>query len=215
MFISRVLVDQNNRQKLKSLTHLGAYHHWVEQSFPEEVKSGERLRHLWRLDSLGGQEYLLVVSENRPDLDQLAAFGVPGTAEVKDYEPFLASLHDGQRLRFRLTANPTYSVSQSGKARGRVYPHVTAEQQSQWLSARAEKAGFTLSTAGETPSFTIVGRSYPILRRKQGRAVRISRVTYEGRLTVTDIAQFQQTLRSGIGRERAYGMGMMTVIPEA
>ena len=36
MYISRVEIDLNNRQKIRDLTHLGAYHNWVEQSFPDE-----------------------------------------------------------------------------------------------------------------------------------------------------------------------------------
>lgn len=66
MFLSRVEKANNNRQQIKSLTHLGAYHDWVEQSFPEEMKQGERLRHLWRLDQIGGREYLLILSQNKP-----------------------------------------------------------------------------------------------------------------------------------------------------
>ncbi|MCI1985277.1 MAG: type I-E CRISPR-associated protein Cas6/Cse3/CasE [Lactobacillus sp.] len=210
MFLSRVLVDQNNRQKLKTLTHLGAYHNWVEQSFPEELQAGERLRHLWRLDQLGDRQYLLVLSANRPALAPLEAYGVPGTAATKAYDPFLAKLQEGQRLRFRLTANPTRAVKKPGESRGRVYPHITVAQQSQWLEDRAAKSGFALESA----SFSVVGRDFPILRRQQGRPVRLSRVTYEGWLVVTDIKLFTQTLQTGLGREKAYGMGLMTVIPE-
>lgn len=36
MYLSRVEIDDNNRQKIKNLTHLGAYHNWVESSFPRE-----------------------------------------------------------------------------------------------------------------------------------------------------------------------------------
>lgn len=39
MYLSRVEIDQGNRQKLKDLTHLGAYHSWVENSFPEKIWS--------------------------------------------------------------------------------------------------------------------------------------------------------------------------------
>ena len=50
MYISRVELDIYNRQKIRDLTHLGAYHNWVEQSFREE--SGVRSRKLWRLDNI-------------------------------------------------------------------------------------------------------------------------------------------------------------------
>lgn len=55
MYLSRVEVDTKNRQKISDLTHLGAYHSWVEDSFPREVVKGERKRHLWRLDQVQGK----------------------------------------------------------------------------------------------------------------------------------------------------------------
>lgn len=50
MYLSRVEINVKNHRKLKKLTHLGAYHNWVEQSFPVEIDKGERFRHLWRID---------------------------------------------------------------------------------------------------------------------------------------------------------------------
>lgn len=37
-------------------------------------------------------------------------------------------------------------------------------------------------------------------------------VTYEGILQVTDAELFRKALTDGIGREKAYGMGMLTVV---
>jgi CRISPR system Cascade subunit CasE len=37
MYLSRVEIDTDNRQKIKDLSHLGAYHNWVERSFPAEM----------------------------------------------------------------------------------------------------------------------------------------------------------------------------------
>ncbi len=98
MFLSRVERANNNRQQIKSLTHLGAYHDWVEQSFPEEMKQGERLRHLWRLDQIAGREYLLILSQNKPDLQALSRYGVPGTEMTKNYDQFLNQLQPDDQM---------------------------------------------------------------------------------------------------------------------
>lgn len=221
MFLSRVERANNNRQQIKSLTHLGAYHDWVEQSFPEEMKQGERLRHLWRLDQIAGREYLLILSQNKPDLQALSRYGVPGTEMTKNYDQFLNQLQPDELMRFRLTANPSYAVSHTGEKRGRVYPHVTVEQQRKWLIQRADKAGFKLvsqelsdATDQDDLAFDIVNREHPVLHRKSGRGVRLSRVTFEGLLQIQDLTVFKQTLINGLGREKAFGMGLMTVIPE-
>ncbi|TGD17581.1 type I-E CRISPR-associated protein Cas6/Cse3/CasE [Levilactobacillus suantsaiihabitans] len=223
MYLSRVEIDSNNRAKTRDLTHLGAYHNWVEQSFPAEIAVHERLRHLWRIDQLGGRRYLLVLSEEKPDVEKLATYGVQGTVMTKAYDHLLDQLHEGQLLQFRLTANPTHTITVPGRKQGRVVPHITVEQQRQWLIDRAERAGFSLiqnvaaenSDGAPTWSFDIVGREWPTLHRRAGRGVRLSRVTFEGLLRINDVAAFKETLTQGLGREKAYGMGLMTVIPEA
>jgi len=223
MYLSRVEIDTNNRAKTKDLTHLGAYHNWVEQSFPAEIKAGKRDRHLWRIDQLGGKRYLLILSEEQPVAEKLATYGVAGTVMTKSYDGLLDTLCEGQVVRFRLTANPTHTITKPGARQGRVMPHITIERQRQWLVDRAEKSGFQLvqQAAVETPNdeatwaFDIVGREWPVLHRKAGRGVRLSRVTFEGLLRISDVAVFKQTLTQGIGREKAFGMGLMTVIPEA
>ncbi|WP_267201584.1 type I-E CRISPR-associated protein Cas6/Cse3/CasE [Limosilactobacillus kribbianus] len=206
MYVSRVEIDDKNRRKIRDLTHLGAYHNWVENSFPNEIAQQERLRHLWRIDQLHGKRYLLIVSQEKPNLDKLQRYGVPDTAMVKDYRPFLSKIHNGQVMHFRLVANPSYRTD------GKVYPHITVEQQKKWFIERTEKAGFIIATsnAGKM-QFDIVDRSWPILYHKN--RVKLSQVTFEGELVVTDEDQFKRTLTQGIGREKAYGMGMLTVIP--
>lgn len=222
MYLSRVEIDVNNRYKTKELTHLGAFHNWVEQSFPEEIAAGRRERHLWRIDQLAGKKYLLVLSEDKPSLELLSRYGVAHTAMTKTYDHFLETIQEGQILQFRLTANPTHTITRPGKKQGRVVPHVTVAQQRKWLVDRAEKAGFELveqtvvdtTEPMATPVFDIVGRDWPVLHRKAGRGVRLSRVTFEGLLRVADVSEFKKTLTTGIGREKAFGMGLMTVIPE-
>ena len=125
-------------------------------------------------------------------------------------------------MQFRLTANPTHTVTRPGEKQGRVMPHITVEQQRKWLMDRADKLGFQLikqvsvdePELAATQAFDIVNRDWPTLHRKAGRGVRLSRVTFEGLLRVSDVVAFRQTLVTGIGREKAFGMGLMTVIPE-
>ena len=50
MYLSRVEINFDNHRRIRDLTHLGAYHNWVEQSFPEEIEQHIRNRPLWRID---------------------------------------------------------------------------------------------------------------------------------------------------------------------
>lgn len=209
MYLSQVEIDINNRKKLKDLTHLGAYHNWVEQSFPDEVSKGERSRKLWRIDKLRGKEYLLLVSENKPDLEKIEKYGVTGSGQTKDYTQFLSGLETGMKARFKITLNPVMRKSAGTGNRGKIMPHVTVDQQKKYLLNRAEKNGFILNDG----DFTITERGYEPLRGNGGKLIRISKAVYEGVLTISDVEVFRQTLTQGFGKKKAYGFGMMTVIP--
>lgn len=208
MYFSRVMIDTENRKKIRELDHLGAYHNWVESSFPKDTKED---RKVWRIDVLQEKKYLLIVSETKPDIDKLERYAVEGSAETKDYDGFLASLKNGQILRFKIDANPVISKSsgkQSGK-RGRVFPHITEEQKMEYLKQRDRKNGFELMEDG----FFISKSEFKILKKKNFPTIKISVTTFEGILKITDVDLFRNILVKGLGKKRAYGCGMMTVIP--
>lgn len=208
LYLSRVEIDSTNRRKLKNLTHLGAYHDWVEKCFPEEIKNHERQRHLWRIDDFKGKSYLLLLSSDRPDEEELLRYGVDGTVMVRNYDEFMDKLNVGQIMMFKLTANPTHCKD------GKVYPHVTVEQQSKWLLDRAKGLGFDIIKSDGIPSFSVINREWQVLKRKGGRSVKLSKVTYQGYLKIVDLDLFRSALLKGVGREKAFGMGLMTVIPK-
>lgn len=210
MYISQVEIDLNNRRKIRDLTHLGAYHNWVEMSFPEEINQKERSRKLWRIDRIGDRTFLLIVSEVKPDLKTLEKYGVVNTAKTKDYEKFLEKLKEGQTLRFRVALNPVISkMDENTKGRGKIYPCYNIEDQRKFLLDRSLKNGFEL----KDEDFQIVERAHPLLKKRGMKHVKLNKVVYEGKLKIKDREKFIKTLKEGIGREKAYGFGMMTVIP--
>ncbi len=211
MYISQVEIDLLNRQKIKDLTHLGAYHNWVESCFPEEFTREERTRKLWRIDHLGDRQVLLLVSQKKPDLNLLERYGVPQSGRIKEYTPFLSLIKEGEKANFRIVLNPVISVKEElgSSKRGRVMPHITVEHQMKYLLDRAEKNGFYLNEE----DFRIVRRDFPTYYGNKGRAIRISRVTYEGILTVSNLELFYRTMTEGFGRQKALGFGMLTIIP--
>lgn len=114
------------------------FHGAVESAF-----SGERRRRLWRLDRLGEKLYLLLLSEEMPDLSGVVEqFGTGAAPESRNYDPLLARITPGSRWQFRLAANPTKSCKDAQKpaARGTVAAHCTTQYQKQWLLDRAGKA---------------------------------------------------------------------------
>ena len=179
-------------------------HGAVEASF-----SGERRRRLWRTDVLAGETYLLVLSEDRGDFTLLdKQFGTGEGWEEREYSPLLSRTENGSVWQFRLRANPVKSVP-SKEGRGIVHGHVTPEYQKQWLKDRCEKHGFSLND----DSFEVTQVEHLNFQKgKNGNHVTILAVTFQGTLTVTDQNAFNDLLVNGLGRGKAYGLGMMTIV---
>ena len=76
MYLSRVELDPIRRSTMAALAAPQKLHGAVESAF-----TGERRRRLWRLDRLGERLYLLLLSEDVPELsgvvEQFGTSGVP------------------------------------------------------------------------------------------------------------------------------------------
>ena len=208
MYLTRMLLDESNPNTMKALASPHIFHGTVERCF-----EGERKRNLWRIDHLNNHLYLMLLSPEKPDLTAAAEqFGVPESGcpwEPTAYPPLLQRIEPGGVWPFRLVANPTKScVSEPGK-RGKVHAHISVPHQKEWLQNRAAHNGFSLNEE----DFTVVHNQWNIFRKNpsQESKVRLLAVTYEGVLTVTDTEQFRKALTEGIGRGKAYGMGLLTV----
>ena len=206
MYLSRVELDPTRRSTMAALAAPQKMHGAVESAF-----SGERRRRLWRLDRLGEKLYLLLLSEEMPDLSGVVEqFGTGAAAETRSYDPLLRRVEPGSCWQFRLTANPTKSCKNPAdpQARGTVMAHCTTQYQKQWLLDRAEKHGFALTE----DSFTVTRVQWHHFAKRGTRPVTLLAVTYEGVLQVTDAEQFRALLCQGMGRGKAYGLGLMTVM---
>lgn len=216
MFLSRIAMDTNRRETLRALASPQIIHAVLEKFCPNDSNAGS-MRKIWRIDRLKGRLYLLVLSPNEPDLSGIIEqFGSSGTAaEIKNYGGLLSRIQVGQAWQFRLCANPVHCVreGQESKRRGKIYAHVTIDQQKEWLRKRAAACGvsFLLGEAGSYVDGFDVVESGTIRFRRKDRSVTLGVATFEGKLQVTDADLFKKALVGGIGRAKAYGCGLMTV----
>lgn len=209
MYLSRIQLNPELRSTQQALQQPQLLHGAIESAFP-----GPKQRRLWRIDWLGQNCYLLVLSGQQGDFTSLARqFGLvsaPQPWQTRDYQPLLNRLEAGQTWQFRLVANPVISAREEGAdlvQRGRVYAHVTQEQQKAWLLARAAKHGFDLQEA----QFQVTASQwYQFAKQGKGR-VSLRAVAFEGRLQVADAQLLSHALTEGIGRGKAYGCGLLTL----
>lgn len=209
MYLTRMRLDTDRRGTMKGLSNPNLFHGAIEQSF-----HGERQHPLWRIDTLHGQLYLLILSEQIPDMSKaVEQFGdADYLPETRDYSTLLNRIKLHTRWYFRLTANPTYSKSGENGAgkRGALHAHKVPHFQKEWLEKKqAIKHGFTVNQ----DDFEVVSNQWFHFKKGSERnRISLLSVTYEGVLTVTDSEKFVNMLCHGIGRGKAYGMGLLTVV---
>lgn len=191
MYITQIELNLRNHQIFKKLRSLDDYHAYIESAFPAEQLLGVRKRHLWRLD---GQSVLLV-SEDQPDEEILSRYG---TVTIKDYSNFVENISSTRPYQFKLVANPLQS-----NIKNRRIPCHGNQERLEWLTEQGARYGFTVIQTKIT--------SYKENKIRKHRFT-VKSVTFEGILQVTDTKKFKQALAQGIGREKAYGCGLMTIM---
>jgi CRISPR system Cascade subunit CasE len=233
MYLTRFRVNTARREARRLLSSPNRLHGAVNMAFAEPPKNeGDGPRVLWRLDQdHPSRTNLFIVSPSRPDLTHLVeqagwpAAETPGWTTFA-YQEFLEALAEGDVWAFRLTANPVHYVRNKDGAPPKRTAHVTPRHQMRWLLERQEQAGFEIVCKPPEKRLTEHGDMYELVvhgrrplqfsRRSEdgGRGdVRFTRVTFDGRLKITDLARFQRTLTHGIGKAKAYGCGLMTLAP--
>ncbi len=133
--------------------------------------------------------------------------------QVKPFDPCFAA---GQRLRFRLVANPTKrlrknSLDKDGRPVderwvGKRVP-VRVDELFGWLARRAAPAGFSADSDSTTvePGYVYVNPT------RNGKGQRLRSARFDGLLEITDLVRFQETLVHGIGPAKAFGFGLLSL----
>jgi CRISPR system Cascade subunit CasE len=156
---------------------------------------------------------ILVQSELAPNWDY-AFQNAPGLVECWQTRPLDWNVATGQRFRFRLLANPTKKQQVEGsKSRGVAL--IGEELQKAWLSREGQKHGFSLvEVTFERAGFKQgVKHDYKLSETAVERKLKLAAVKFEGVLEVTDAQKFAQALRSGVGSGKAFGCGLLSVLP--
>lgn len=207
MYLTKVEIDRYNRNTIRDLSHLGTYHGWVESCFSENKEN--RSRKLWRIDEIKNKEYLLILSEEKPNFTILEKYGVKGSAGSKSYEKLLESIVVGMKAQFRIELNAAKSSQiEDGEKRGSIVP-VKNEDLNDFFLKKAKQNGF-LPIGDPIIANKKVKR---MKKRSEGVNVCLNSVTYEGVLEVTDVDLFKKALIKGIGKKKAYGFGLLSIIP--
>jgi CRISPR system Cascade subunit CasE len=139
--------------------------------------------------------------------------------ETKIFDP---SISLGQSFGFRLLCRPTFRKASSGSPGpidkvGQRISCRTPEQREAWLFRKADQHGFRV----DRYEFTVIAQ--PILKptghrespesedKKQNRRTTFTSVRFDGELTVLDPEKFLSAIRDGIGTQKAFGFGLLSL----
>jgi len=203
IYLSRMILDPRNAQASRDMKSPYALHQRVLMGFPATLPEDERV--LWRLEGRNGRHPTLLVQSHWT----MPVWSVFGTQDWRGYlqrQPETKSIElaetvsMGDALAFRLRANPTICIR--GQRRG-LY---SEEDQRAWLLKVSRPRGFRVQEARITYSKKVV-----FTRRKH--SVTLSVAQYEGLIEVLDVEPFLSCVECGVGRARAFGLGLLSVAP--
>jgi CRISPR system Cascade subunit CasE len=206
MYLSLLRLNPHSRRAMTEASRPYELHRSLLRAFPKETTGGP-VRILFRLDtdSETGNMSVLVQSDRRPVWAQFNNSGSPvSERKCKEYNPQFSS---GQVLRFRLRANPTKRMNETGKRQG----ILREEEQLEWLRNKGLKGGYELISATALNERFAKDKKTDSLKVK--RDITLLSVKFDGVLRVTDPRAFRVTLESGIGSAKGFGFGLLSIAP--
>ena len=203
MYLSRLLPCLRSQVVRDTLAHFYKLHGTLMLAFPRENEGGAG-RVMFRVDveRMTGAVSILVQSDKPPSWSALPERFLGEPAACKSFVPgFIV----GQRLIFRLRANPT--VKRDGKR----LPLRTEDEQVAWLARKGGEAGFRVLHSDVAVEDAETGH-----KRGAGTTMTITlhAVRFDGVLTVTDPEKLSQAVRDGIGSAKGFGFGLLSLAPE-
>lgn len=155
MFLSRLVLNPRNRTVRRDLADCHELHRTLLSAFPQAESSAPRDEFglLYRIesDARNGAIRIIVQSKLEPDWSGLKGYllEVEDNPACKPVGAFYDSLRAGQRLVFRLRANPTRKIDtktrpDGRKSNGKRVDIHGEENQIAWLERKASSSGFRL-----------------------------------------------------------------------
>ncbi len=139
---------------------------------------------------------ILMLSNRQPNAP------IYGELSVKKMDDTFLEYSD---YRFQVIVNPTKRDSKSRQ----LIPLRTREEIALWFISKAPQWGFDVSAA----HLEVEGICVKQFTGKDGRQITQGQAKVLGRLRVSDKAKFVQSFTQGIGRGRAFGSGLLQIVP--
>lgn len=192
LYLTRLLLDLKACRQLQ-IRDAYSIHKLVYSCFPLSENNGNFL--YTDKGFSDGIRTVLVLSEQMPHIpDSIRS----ATTELS--ENFMRF----NEFRFEVVLNPVKREKETGKRRAIIGQLPLLK----WFTTHTEKWGF----AADENSLEVM--ILPMLKFKKGETdCMFHTVKFRGSLRVTDHALFSETLKKGIGHSKAFGFGLLQLVP--
>jgi CRISPR system Cascade subunit CasE len=221
MYISKVTLRQGPEffKFINRKTGLESYalHQLLWSIFPND--GSKKRDFLFHKDEKSRVPSFFVVSQEKPVETEVL------NVQTKDYKPSLAQ---GDKLAFKLAANPVVSRKTEGKKHSVKHDiwmdakkaakdmgleaadiySACEKAVKDWLIRQGKRSGFHCS---EVDILVDGYQQHRFYKGKEKSPIKFSSIHYAGALTVTDPEAFIGMLGKGIGKSKAFGCGLMLV----
>lgn len=201
MYLSQLQLNPRHRRARTDVADRYELHRTLLKAFPSQLPADERI--LYRVETNRNTDVVTILVQsiyapNWDAADHLQATGYLQTSpQMRTVVP---EAEHGQRLPFRLQANPT--VKRDGK-RHAIYAD---DALLAWLQRKGEQHGFAVDELDVQANK--LGNFHG---KNRGRRMTWHIVQFDGILKVTEAAQFVDALTSGIGSAKSFGCGLLSV----
>lgn len=209
LFVSALHLDRKAVKVLK-ITDPYSLHRVVYSLFQDVRTESEKHSHIQSgivyADQGGGFEGYEAVRKVLMISDREPAANIDGQYGQVICKPLANEFLDQNRYQFKVQVNPVRKDKQTGKRvaiRGR-------EAIRQWFIDRAPKSwGFEVDPV----HLQVDAIEVMQFGGKDKRPITVGKAHLQGTLTVTDPEQFKKSFKLGIGKGRAFGCGLLQVVP--
>jgi CRISPR system Cascade subunit CasE len=216
LFLYKLMLNLEERSVRRDLANPYDMHRTMARAYADQGQDSVR-PHLWRLESSAGGDIPSVLVQSA---DEGCWSALPNgyllSLQERAWNPEQV-LTSGRQVAFRVRANPTVNrvpdsaatdgfIEQSARDRRKRIGLKREAEQLEWMHRQAERLGLGAVEAS-------ISQSERLRFRKRDISVTLISAQFDGRAVISNPSALLAGLRSGIGRGKSFGHGLVSLAP--
>lgn len=208
--------NMHRRSSIMDVDDMDALHSIVYNAFPNV----DEQRPLFRVDrNDDGTSFLYIVSKDVPDMSEFVEnYGWERSSydkqiTSKSYDKILDSIKTGDKFQFRIKLATMIHSRDKNTGKLKLIPLLTDDNKIKYLKEKLGESAFINGVQREDSSYEnvmILNQGSEFIKNKHHS---VNYALFQGTLTIGNADIFRNILINGIGRDKAFGFGLITIMP--